>query len=104
VLCNKDTFSNAEIFCHAVKHIKRAPLVGIATAGGVISAIKATIPDVGEIQVPFRGWFEVGTGDNYDVRGAQPDYKVDLTPADEDVGRDPQLSKALEVLAKLPRN
>ena len=100
VLCNEDTFSNAEIFCHAVKHAGRAPLVGIATAGGVISAVKSTIPDVGELQVPFRGWFHAGTGVNLDRSGAQPDYPVDLTPADEDAGRDPQLEKALEVLKR----
>jgi tricorn protease len=99
VLANEDTFSNAEIFCHAVKHVRRAPLVGTATAGGVISAVKTVIPDVGELQIPFRGWFHAGTGANLDAAGAQPDYPVDLTPADEDAGRDPQLEKALEILA-----
>ncbi len=98
VLCNQDTFSNAEIFCHAVKHLKRAPLVGVATAGGVISAVKTTIPDVGVLQVPFRGWFNFGTGQNLDSRGAQPDYMVESTPADQAAGHDPQLIKALELL------
>ncbi len=101
VLCNQDTFSNAEIFCHAVKHLKRAPLVGIATAGGVISAVETTIPDVGVLQVPFRGWFNSGTGQNLDNRGAQPDHRVESTPADEAAGRDPQLIKALELLKRL---
>lgn len=98
VLCNEGTFSNAEIFCHAIQHRKRAPLVGTATAGGVISAIKTTIPDVGELQVPFRGWYDAATGENFDARGAQPDHPVELTPADEHAGRDPQLEKALELL------
>lgn len=101
VLCNQDTFSNAEIFCHAVKHLKRAPLVGIATAGGVISADTTTIPDVGELQVPFRGWFHAGTGENLDSRGAQPDHTVEQTPADEVAGRDPQLIKALDLLKRM---
>ena len=35
------------------------------------------------------------------MNGAQPDYPVALTPADEDAGRDPQLDKALEVLRGL---
>jgi tricorn protease len=98
ILCNEDTFSNAEIFCHAIQHLKRAPLVGIATAGGVISAVKTSIPDMGELQIPFRGWYDATTGENFDSRGAQPDHRVDLTPADEDAGRDPQLDKALELL------
>lgn len=101
VLCNQDTFSNAEIFCHAVKHLKRAPLVGTATAGGVISAVKTTISDVGRLQVPFRGWFHSGTGENLDSRGAQPDHTVELTPADESAGRDPQLDMALELLKRM---
>jgi tricorn protease len=100
VLCNQNTFSNSEIFCHAMQHTKRAPLVGTATAGGVISAVKSTIPDVGKLQVPFRGWFQTGTGENLDLHGAKPDFPVDLTPADEDAGRDPQLEKALEVIGK----
>jgi tricorn protease len=98
VLCDEDTFSNSEIFCHAVKHLQRAPLVGRATAGGVISAIKVRIPDVGELQIPFRGWYHIHSGENFDHRGAQPDHAVEMTPADEERGLDPQLEKALELL------
>jgi Tol biopolymer transport system component/C-terminal processing protease CtpA/Prc len=98
VLCNEGTFSNSEIFCHAILLTKRAPVVGVATAGGVISAVKAKIPGVGELQVPFRGWFHAKTGVNLDLNGAQPDFPVNLTPADQDGGRDPQLEKALELV------
>ena len=98
VLCDEHTFSNAEIFCHAILQTKRAPVVGRATAGGVISAVKSTIPEAGELQVPFRGWFSAETGKNLDLNGAKPDFPVDLTPADQDAGRDPQLAKALELL------
>lgn len=100
VLCNQDTFSNGEIFCHAVKQLKLAPLVGAATAGGVISAIKTPIPDVGVLQVPFRGWFANSTGENMDEHGAQPDVPVKMTPTDQDQGRDPQLLKAMETLGE----
>lgn len=100
VLCNQNTYSNAEIFCHAVKFTNRAPLVGTATAGGVISAVNATIPDVGVLQIPFRGWYDAGSGRNLDLNGARPDHPVELSPADEDAGRDPQLTKAIEVLGK----
>jgi tricorn protease len=103
VLCNEGTFSNSEIFCHAILLTKRAPVVGVATAGGVISAVKAKIPGVGELQVPFRGWFHAKTGVNLDLNGAQPDFPVTLTPADEDGGRDPQLEKALELVRRQVR-
>jgi tricorn protease len=97
VLCNEDTFSNSEIFCHAVKNLKRAPLVGFPTAGGVISAVKQSIPDVGGLQIPFRGWYDAVTGKNLDLHGARPDHEVPLTPEDEDKGRDPQLDMALDL-------
>lgn len=100
VLCNQNTYSNAEIFCHAMTQSKRAPLVGIATAGGVISAVKVSIPDVGVLQVPFRGWFQAASGENLDLNGARPDFPVQLTPADENIGSDPQLEKAIEILKK----
>lgn len=100
VLCDQDTFSNGEIFCHAVKHLGIAPLIGTPTAAGVISAVKTRIPDAGELQVPFRGWYQAQSGINMDEQGAQPDVPVDLTPADQDAGRDPQLEKAMEVLRK----
>lgn len=102
VLCNSNTFSNSEIFCHAILHTKRAPLVGTATAGGVISAVKTIIPDVGELQVPFRGWHNAGSGTNLDLNGAKPTVPVELGPAEENAGTDPQLDAALRVLTELP--
>jgi tricorn protease len=98
VLCNQNTYSNSEIFCHAIQQIERAPLVGTTTAGGVISAVKTSIPDAGELQVPFRSWFHAATGKNLELNGAQPDFPVMMTPADEHGGSDPPLAKALEVL------
>jgi len=98
VLCNQNTFSNGEIFCHAIRSTSRAPLVGKATAGGVISAVNTTIPDVGALQVPFRGWYDEKNGKNYELGGAEPDFEIDLGPADEDSDKDPQLTKALEIL------
>ncbi len=37
VLINENSFSNAEIFAHAIQTIERGTLVGTATYGGVIS-------------------------------------------------------------------
>lgn len=98
VICNQNTYSNSEIFCHAIQQADRAPLVGVTTAGGVISAVKTTIPDAGTLQIPFRGWFRVTDGSNLELNGAKPDFPVPLSPADEDARRDPQLKKALEIL------
>ncbi len=98
VLCNENTFSNAEVFCHAMNQTGRAPLIGVATAGGVISAGKTTIPEAGRLQVPFRGWFHAETGLDLDLNGALPSHPVPLTPADQAARRDPQLEKAVSIL------
>ena len=94
VLCNQNSFSNAEIFSHAIKTLKRGKLVGVPTAGGVISTGGTQIMDVGFLRLPFRGWFVLGTGEDMELNGAVPDYIVWNEPG----GRDAQLDKAVEVL------
>jgi tricorn protease len=98
VLCNQNSFSNAEIFSHAIKTLKRGKLVGVPTAGGVISTGAAQIMDVGMIRVPFRGWFVLDTGEDMELNGAVPDYIVWPEPGDMPRGKDAQLTKAVEVL------
>ena len=100
VLCNGNTFSNAEIFCRAFKSLGRGKLVGETTNGGVISAIPVKIPEVGELQVPFRGWFDAETGNDLELNGAVPDVAVTMQPEDQVNGRDPQLAAAIEILSK----
>ncbi|BCU78641.1 tricorn protease [Luteolibacter sp. LG18] len=98
VLCNQQSFSNAEVFSHAIKTLKRGPLVGTATAGGVISTGTVPVLDAGSLRLPFRGWFIPDGDQDMELNGAAPDYPVEETPADQAAGKDPQLSKAIEVL------
>jgi tricorn protease len=98
VLCNQNSFSNAEIFSHAIKTLKRGPLVGVPTAGGVISTGAEMIMDVGVLRVPFRGWFLLNTGEDMELNGAMPDHIVWPTPGQMPRGEDVQLSRAIEVL------
>lgn len=100
VLCNGNTYSNAEIFCRAFKAMGRGKLVGEPTNGGVISAIPVKIPEVGELQVPFRGWFDVRTGEDLELNGAVPDVIIGMEPGDQAEGRDPQMAAAMEILSK----
>ncbi|MEI6654344.1 MAG: S41 family peptidase [Verrucomicrobiota bacterium] len=106
VLCNENTCSNAEIFCRAIQQTGRAPLIGSPTAGCVITAVDEPIPDLGKLQIPFRGWFDATTGTDLEMLGAVPLFPVAFGPADEAAGRDPQLARALEImretLAKAP--
>jgi tricorn protease len=98
VLCNQNSFSNAEIFSHAIKTLGRGKLVGVPTAGGVISTGAVAIMDVGYLRLPFRGWFLASDGQDMELNGAVPDHIVWPQPGDMPAGKDAQLTKAVEVL------
>ena len=97
VLVNENVYSNGEIFSHAIKTLKRGPLVGRRTAGGVIATRDEDLLDYGTFRVPGRGWFLMD-GSDMEKNGAKPDIDVDLTPADEEAGRDPQLDAAIKAM------
>lgn len=98
VLCNQNSFSNAEIFSHAIKTLGRGQLVGVPTAGGVISTGATTIMDVGTLRMPTRGWFIVGTGQDMELNGAVPHHVLWPKPGEQAAGKDTQVEKAVEVL------
>ena len=98
VLCNQNSYSNAEIFSHAIKTLGRGRLVGVRTAGGVVSTGAARVGDVGTIRVPFRGWFVLGTGEDMEMNGAVPDVTIWPAPGEIPTGTDRQLTKAVELL------
>ena len=95
VIVDERVFSNGEMFAHAVKTLKRGTLVGRRTAGGVIATNDMTLLDYGTFRVPSRGWF-LFDGTDMENNGAVPDIEVDVTPADEESGRDPQLEAAIK--------
>ena len=100
VLCNQNSYSNAEIFSHAIKGLGRGKIVGVPTAGGVISTGTAPIMDVGILRRPFRGWFVRGTGDDMELNGCVPHEIVWPMPAEIPSGKDCQLETAVKVLRK----
>ena len=98
VLCNQNSFSNAEIFSHAIKTLKRGKLVGVPTAGGVVSTGGTAITDIGFLRLPFRGWYLRDNGEDMELNGAVPDVILWPQPGDMPAGKDEQLSKAIELL------
>jgi tricorn protease len=101
VLCNQNTSSNGEIFCHAIKSLKLGKLVGTPTSGSVISIYSnEKILDLGDMSVPFRGWYVLPTKKNMEGNGAQPDLLVWPKPGDIPQGRDAQLKVGAELLLK----
>lgn len=98
VLCNQNSFSNAEIFSHAIKTLKRGKLVGVPTAGGVISTGGTAITDIGFLRLPFRGWYLRDNGEDLELNGAVPDVILWPAPGDMPSGKDDQLAKAVDLL------
>ena len=98
VLCNQNSFSNAEIFSHAIKTLGRGKLVGVPTAGAVVSTGAVPIMDLGLLRLPYRGWFLLKTGEDMELNGARPDVIVWPGPCEMPQGVDRQLDKAVGVL------
>lgn len=99
VLCNQNSFSNAEIFSHAIKTLKRGRLVGVTTAGGVISTGAASVMDLGTLRQPFRGWYLMD-GEDMELNGAQPHVELWPQPGELPQGIDRQLEKAISLLKR----
>lgn len=98
VLCNENSYSNAEIFSWSIKTLGRGPVVGKQTYGAVISTGGTGLMDNSFVRLPFRGWYvndEAKT--NMELNGCPPDYPVENLPGDFVLGIDRQLEKAIEV-------
>ena len=98
VLCNEFSFSNAEIFSHAIKTLGRGKVVGYPTGGFVISTGAIDLIDGATFRIPFRGWYVATNHKNMENNGAVPDIIVQERPEDYAAHRDRQLQRAVEVL------
>jgi tricorn protease len=98
VLCNQNSFSNAEIFSHAIKVLQRGKVVGVPTAGGVISTGATNIMGAGVLRLPFRGWYHPETGEDMELNGAVPDIVIWPVPGELPAGNDRQLEAAVKQL------
>lgn len=99
MMCNEHSFSNAEIVSHAVKQTGRGRLVGMRTAGGVISTGSARLLDGSSVRMPTRGWYLVTTGEDMELNGCEPHVTLWNEPTwNSPGGTDTQLSKAVDAL------
>ena len=96
LMCNEHSFSNAEILSHAVKQVGRGRLVGMRTAGGVISTGSVGLLDGSSVRMPMRGWYLVTTGEDMELNGCTPDIALWNDPAGPDV----QLDRAVQALTE----
>lgn len=103
-LCNQDSYSNAEIFSHAYKHLGIGKLIGTPTFGAVISTGGFRLMDGSFVRMPFRAWFVKATGQNMENGPAIPDYVIENAADYRGKEEDEQLKKAVEVLLEQLNN
>jgi tricorn protease len=101
-LTNQFAGSDGDIFSHCFKLYKLGPLVGKRTWGGVvgINPYHRLVDGTITTQPEFSFWF-VDVGWRVENYGTDPDYDIDIAPHDVKAGADPQMAKALELVAQL---
>lgn len=99
LMINQYSFSNAEIFAEGFRRLRVGPVVGEATAGGVIGTSAYGLWDGGQIRMPAAGAFAVD-GENLENNGRKPDIRVLWDPNAALEGRDVQLEAAVRELMK----
>jgi hypothetical protein len=52
-----------------IKTLKRGQIVGVPTAGAVVSTGAAPILDVGTLRLPTHGWFTINDGEDIEKNG-----------------------------------
>ena len=101
VLVNEGSASASEIVAGALQDYGRAKLVGVQTFGkGSVQTIQPLSNDQGAARITIAKWLTPKERLIQGV-GLTPDYIVEMTDADYENKRDPQLDKAVEVLMEM---
>ncbi len=99
VLINEGSASASEILAGALQDYGKAILVGKKTFGkGTVQNLE-TLPDGSSVKITVAEWL-TPKGRLIEGEGIVPDEEIDLTAADYENNRDPQLDKAMEILKK----
>lgn len=100
ILVDKGTASAAEILADALRHYGVAKLVGSPTFGkGSVQELVEITPDT-SLKITVARWLGPD-GKQIPITGIVPDVKVELSEADAEAGRDPQMDKAVEIVNSL---
>lgn len=97
LLINETCYSDAEIFPSGWKALELGPVVGAPTYGAVIGTVDVDLMDGTGFRIPSTGWYTL-VGGNLENNGVTPDIYVVELPADQALGVDRQLEKALEII------
>jgi tricorn protease len=99
-LTNQFAGSDGDIFSHCFKLYGLGTLIGMRTWGGVIGIhpYHELVDGTTTTQPEYSFWF-VDAGWQVENYGTDPDVEVDIAPQDSAAGADPQMEKALEIIA-----
>jgi carboxyl-terminal processing protease len=101
VLINEGSASASEIVAGALQDHGRATLVGVLSYGK--GSVQNWIPvsnDQGAVRITIARW-HTPNDRVIDGKGLTPDVYVEITDADRQASRDPQLDAAVDVLERV---
>ena len=103
ILVNQGSASASEILAGALSEQGIAQLIGDRTFGkGSVQELEKLTPD-SSLKITVAHW-KTPLGHSISKGGLTPDYKVEITKADREAEKDPQLDKAIEILLSYPNS
>ncbi|OAV44362.1 S41 family peptidase [Lewinella sp. 4G2] len=99
LLINEQSLSDAEVTTEGFKQLGLGTVVGTPTYRWIIFTSGKGLVDGSYYRLPSWGVYGLD-GRNLEKTGVEPDIRIDNTAADRQLGRDPQLDKAIEVVLK----
>jgi len=100
VLVNEGSASASEIVAGAIQDLGRGKLVGATTYGkGSVQVWNDLLNNQGAVRITVARWL-TPNGRTIQGIGLTPDVEVQMSEEDYAAGKDPQLDKAIELLAK----
>jgi len=100
VLINGGSASGSEILAGALRDNRGVKLIGETSFGkGSVQELEE-LREGSSLKITTAKWL-TPNGESISEKGLEPDIKIEMTEADYQSGKDPQLDKAIEVLNEM---